>query len=97
MQLLRGRASSDCSGIILSRFSDADKPTMKLSDLTYRLYRGSTGSSSFWRWEVVHKKRLKVPLKSGFVYGTMADAKKRSSEAMLQLADTGKTGRKNKK
>jgi hypothetical protein len=40
---------------------------------------------------VFHKKRSKVSLKSGFVYGTMADAKKRASDAMLKLADTGKT------
>ena len=70
---------------------------MRLSELSFEIYRASSGEASFWRWEVVHKKRRKVPLKSGFVYGTMTDAKKRASEAMLQLAGAGKIGRKNKK
>ena len=69
---------------------------MRLNDLNYKVYRGSSGASSFWRWEVFHKKRSKVPLKSGFVYGTMADAKKRASDAMLKLADSGKTDRRKK-
>jgi hypothetical protein len=68
---------------------------MQLSNLTYKLYRGSSGTSSFWRWEVMQKRR-KAPLKSGFVYGTMADAKKRASAVMFKLADTGKTHPKNK-
>jgi len=59
---------------------------MRLSDLSYKLYRASSGASSFWRWEVFHKKRRKAPLKSGIVYGTMADAKMRASETMLKLA-----------
>jgi len=63
---------------------------MRLSDLNYKLYRASSGASSFWRWEVFHKNRRTVPLKSGVVYGTVADAKKRASDAMLKLADTGK-------
>jgi hypothetical protein len=63
---------------------------MRLSDLSYKLYRGSSGASSFWRWEVFHKKGRKVPLKSGIVYGTMADAKMRASDVMLKLADAGK-------
>jgi hypothetical protein len=63
---------------------------MRLSELNYKVYRGSSGASSFWRWEVFHKKRRTVPLKSGFVYGTVADAKMRASDAMLKLADTGK-------
>ena len=69
----------------------AYRAAMRLSELSYQIYRASSGASSFWRWEVVHKKRRKVPLKSGFVYGTMADAKKRASEAMVQLANTGKS------
>jgi hypothetical protein len=59
---------------------------MRLSDLSYKLYRASSGVSPFWRWEVFHKKRRKVVLKSGIVYGTMADAKMRASDAMLKLA-----------
>jgi hypothetical protein len=39
---------------------------------------------------VFHKERRKVVLKSGIVYGTMADAKMRASDAMLKLADAGK-------
>jgi hypothetical protein len=62
---------------------------MRLSNLTYKLYRASTGASSFWHWEVLQKRR-KAPLKSGYVYGTMADAKKRASAVMLKLAGTGK-------
>jgi hypothetical protein len=62
---------------------------MRLSDLTYKLYRASTGASSFWRWEVLQKRR-KAPLKSGFVYGPMGPAKKHVSAVMLKLADTGK-------
>ena len=69
----------------------ANHERMRLSDLNYKVYRGSSGATAFWRWEVFHKKRSKVSLKSGFVYGTMADAKKRASDAMLKLADTGKT------
>jgi hypothetical protein len=69
---------------------------MRLSDLNYKLYRASSGASSFWRWEVFDKKRRTVPLKSGFVYGTMVDAKKRASDAMLKLADTGKMHPKKK-
>jgi hypothetical protein len=63
---------------------------MRLSDLTYKIYRASSGASSFWRWEIVDKKRLNVPLRSGYVYGTMADAKKRASAVMSALAHTGK-------
>jgi len=59
---------------------------MRLSELSFEIYRTSSGEASFWRWEVFHEKRRKVPLKSGFVYGTMADAKKRASEAMKELA-----------
>jgi hypothetical protein len=62
---------------------------MRLSNLTYKLYRASTGASSFWRWEVLQK-RCKAPLKSGFIYGTMADAKQHASAVMLKLAGTGK-------
>jgi hypothetical protein len=69
----------------------ANHERMRLSDLNYKVYRGSSGATAFWRWEVFHKTRSKVSLKSGFVYGTMADAKKRASDAMLKLADTGKT------
>jgi len=53
---------------------------MQLSNLTYKLYRASAGASSFWHWEVLQKRR-KAPLKSGFVYGTMADAKQHASAA----------------
>jgi hypothetical protein len=62
---------------------------MRLSNLTYKLYRASTGASSFWRWEVLQKWR-KALLRSGFVYGTMADAKQHASAVMLKLANTGK-------
>jgi hypothetical protein len=68
---------------------------MRLSDLTYKLYRASTGASSFWHWEVLQKRR-KAPLKSGYVYGTMADAKQRASAVMSKLADTGKMRPENK-
>jgi hypothetical protein len=63
---------------------------MRLSDLSYEIYRASSGASSFWRWEVFDKKRRKVPLESGYVYGTMADAKKRASAAMTELAQPRK-------
>jgi len=62
---------------------------MRLSDLTYKIYRASSGRSSFWRWEV-NKKRLKTPVRMGFVYGTMADAKQHASAVMLNLAGAGK-------
>jgi len=68
---------------------------MRLSDLTYKLYRASTGASSFWRWEVLQKRR-KAPLKSGFVYGTMADAKQHASAVMTELAKTRKPSPKPK-
>jgi hypothetical protein len=64
---------------------------MRLSNLTYKLYRASTGGSSFWHWEVLQKRR-KAPLKSGYVYGTMADAKKRASAVMLDLTHAEKYG-----
>jgi hypothetical protein len=69
---------------------------MRLSDLNYKVYRASSGASSFWRWEVFHKKRRAVPLKSGFVYGTVADVKMRASDEMLKLADTEKSALKRK-
>jgi hypothetical protein len=59
---------------------------MRLSDLTYKVYRASGGAASFWRWEVFDKSRRKTLVKSGFVYGTMADAKKRASTAMTEMA-----------
>jgi hypothetical protein len=68
---------------------------MRLNDLTYKLYRASAGAASFWHWEVLQKRR-KAPLKSGYVYGTMADAKKRASAVMSKLADTEKRRPKNK-
>jgi hypothetical protein len=68
---------------------------MRLSDLTYKLYRASTGASSFWHWEVLQKRR-KAPLKSGYVYGTLVDAKRRASAVMSKLADTEKMRPKNK-
>jgi D-alanyl-D-alanine carboxypeptidase len=58
---------------------------MELNDLTYKIYRASTGRSSFWRWDV-YKKRLKAPIRSGFVYGNMADAKQHASAVMTALA-----------
>jgi hypothetical protein len=67
---------------------------MRLSNLTYKLYRASAGAASFWHWEVLQKRR-KAPLKSGYVYGTMADAKKHASAVILKLADTGKMRPKN--
>jgi len=63
---------------------------VRLSDLTYRIYRASSGASSFWRWEIFDKKRLNVPLRSGYLYGTMNNAKKRASAIMSALAHTGK-------
>jgi hypothetical protein len=68
---------------------------MQLANLTYKLYRASAGEASFWHWEVLQKRR-KAPLKSGYVYGTMADAKKRASAVMSKLADTEKRRPKNK-
>jgi len=68
---------------------------MQLANLTYKLYRASAGAASFWHWEVLQKRR-KAPLKSGYAYGTMADAKKRASAVMSKLADTGKMRPKNK-
>jgi len=62
---------------------------MRLSDLTYKLYHASAGQSSFWRWEVLQKRR-KAPLKVGFAFGTMVDAKQQASAAMLKLANIGK-------
>jgi hypothetical protein len=62
---------------------------MRLSDLTFKLYRASTGASAFWHWEVLQKGR-KAALRTGYVYGTMADAKKQASAAMIKLANTGK-------
>ncbi|MGB7276631.1 MAG: hypothetical protein WBD15_02635, partial [Pseudolabrys sp.] len=63
---------------------------MRLNELNYKIYRASKGEVSFSRWEVFHKNRRTVPLKSGFIYGTMADARIRASDAMSKLADTGK-------
>ena len=40
---------------------------MRLSDLNYKLYRGSNGATSFWRWEVLLKRKGRTPLKSGFL------------------------------
>ena len=68
---------------------------MELSDLTYKIYRASSGRSSFWRWDV-HKKRLKAPIRSGFVYGTMADAKKHVSAVMSGLMHSGRMRPQNK-
>ena len=65
---------------------------MRLSELSYEIYRASSGDSSFWRWEVVHKRNRKVPLKSGFVYGTMADAKKGAAAAMRELVRRERRG-----
>lgn len=63
---------------------------MRLSDLNYRLYRATDGETCFWRWEVLPKGKGKgnssTPLKSGFLYGIMADAKQRASAAMSELA-----------
>lgn len=63
---------------------------MRLSDLNYRLYRATDGETCFWRWEVLPKGKGRgnssTPLKSGFLYGTMADAKQRASAAMSELA-----------
>jgi hypothetical protein len=61
---------------------------MRLSDLNYKLYRGSNGATSFWRWEVLLKRKGRTPLKSGFLYGTQADAKQCASAAMSELAQT---------
>jgi hypothetical protein len=58
---------------------------MGLADLSYSIYRASSGRSSFWRWEV-REKRLKAPIRSGFLYGTMTEAKQRASTVMLDLA-----------
>jgi hypothetical protein len=63
---------------------------MRLNDLSYKVYSATGGAASFWRWEVFGKTSRKTPLKSGFVYGTIGDAKRRASEAMSKLADTGK-------
>ena len=68
---------------------------MQLSDLNYKIYRASAGASSFWRWEVLQKRR-KAPVRSGYVYGTIAGAKQRTSAAMLKFADTGKMRPQNK-
>jgi hypothetical protein len=68
---------------------------MQLSDLNYKIYRASTGTSSFWRWEVLQKRR-KAPVRSGYVYGTIASAKQRASAAMLKFAGTGKMRPQNK-
>jgi hypothetical protein len=68
---------------------------MELSDLSYKIYRASSGRSSFWRWDV-YKKGLKAPIKSEFVYGTMADAKKHASAAILKFANTEKMHPQNK-
>jgi hypothetical protein len=62
---------------------------MRLSELTFKLYRASSGTSSFWRWEVLQKRR-KASLKSGFIYGTIGDAKQHVSAVMLELAGAGK-------
>lgn len=62
---------------------------MRLNDLNYKLYRATNGATSFWRWEVLPKGgRRSSPLKSGFLYGTVADAKQRASAAMLEVART---------
>ena len=61
---------------------------MRLSELNYKLYRGSNGATSFWRWEVLLKRKVRTPLKSGFLYGTQADAKQCASAAMSELAQT---------
>jgi hypothetical protein len=62
---------------------------MRLSDLTFKIYRASAGASAFWHWEVIQKGR-KAALRTGYVYGTMTDAKKQASAAMIKLANTGK-------
>jgi hypothetical protein len=79
---------------LLQAIEDA---AMRLSDLSYKVYRASSGTSSFWRWDVFLKKRRIVPLKSGYVHGTMADAKQQASAAMSKLADTGKMRLENEK
>jgi hypothetical protein len=63
---------------------------MRLSDLTYKIYRGSSGASSFWRWELLAKGKgvRSLPLKSGVLYGTMADAKQRASAELIKLAQS---------
>jgi hypothetical protein len=67
---------------------------MRRSHLTYKIYRASTGASAFWHWEVLQKRR-KAPLKSGYAYGTMADAKQCASAAMSKMADNRKMHSKN--
>jgi hypothetical protein len=67
---------------------------MRLSPLTYKVYRASTGASAFWRWEVRQGHR-KAPLKSGYAYGTMADAKQCALAAMSKMADNRKMRSKN--
>jgi hypothetical protein len=58
---------------------------MRSNGLTYNLYRASDGAKTFWRWEVVRKSRSKVPLKSGFFYGSAAEAKKCAEAVALRL------------
>jgi hypothetical protein len=67
---------------------------MRRSHLTYKIYRASTGASAFWHWEV-RQGRRKAPLKSGYAYGTMADAKQCASAAMSKMADNRKMRSKN--
>jgi hypothetical protein len=63
---------------------------MRPKILTYKLYRATDGTTSFWRWEVVSKSRRSFVLKSGIIYGTRTDAMQHAEAAIARLSLTGK-------
>ena len=70
--------------------------SMRSNDFTYKFYRASNGAKTFWRWDVIRKSHSKAALKSGFLYGTAEDAKRRAEIAASRLGQAEKMGSRGK-